>query len=352
MAPSLVSPQCYYISKRNNEASVSEEAWEKTYQIYNDFVQTLPNSKGWMTQNVIQYQGFCLTSTSALKGVLLVQHHCPPRPTDICLATSPKCGPTSLKVLIFATSNRSSYDFCSHPLLKNGPHDCVLFIEINKCQDYPIMNLELLLSPRLLATHIPYDLLPVAKTTFGCKLVYICRDPKDVLVSTWHFMNKLRPKKLQPLSLGEAYELFCEGISHYAPFWEHVFGDGKASLESPDKILFLKYEDMKREPSVHLRRLAEFVGQPFSFEEEEKGVVQKILRLCSFENLRNLKVNKTGVHRVTDEIVVNNCDFFRKCQTGDWENYLSDEMKQHLDFITEQKLKNSGLTLGSSNRNL
>ncbi|KAK2968020.1 hypothetical protein RJ640_001544 [Escallonia rubra] len=79
------------------------------------------------------------------------------------------------------------------------------------------------------------------------------------------------------------------GVSEFGPFWDHVLGYWKASLESPDKILFLKYEYMKREPSVHLKGLAKFMGQPFSMEEEKKGLVEEILKLCSFENLSNLE---------------------------------------------------------------
>ena len=37
------------------------------------------------------------------------------------------------------------------------------------------------------------------------------------------------------------------------------------------------------------------MGYPFSLEEEDKGVVQKIIELCSFENLSSLVVNKSGI---------------------------------------------------------
>ena len=40
------------------------------------------------------------------------------------------------------------------------------------------------------------------------------------------------------------------------------------------------------------------MGYPFSLEEEDKGVVQKIIDLCSFENLSSLVVNKSGIVRL------------------------------------------------------
>ena len=44
---------------------------------------------------------------------------------------------------------------------------------------------------------------------------------------------------------------------------------------------------------TNLTTLAEFIGSPFSAEEEEKGEVEKILKLCSLESLRGLEVNQT-----------------------------------------------------------
>ena len=40
--------------------------------------------------------------------------------------------------------------------------------------------------------------------------------------------------------------------------------------------------------------MAKFMGYPFSLEEEHKGMVQKIIELCSFENLSKLEVNRSG----------------------------------------------------------
>ncbi|KAI8528815.1 hypothetical protein RHMOL_Rhmol12G0177100 [Rhododendron molle] len=129
-------------------------------------------------------------------------------------------------------------------------------------------------------------------------------------------MNRLRSKDLPILTLDEACELFYDGVSEYGPFWDHLLGYWNASVEAPDKILILKYEEVKREPGVHVRRLAEFMGVPFSAGEEEGGLVGEIVELCSFDKLRNLEVNKTGVSRFSEEIVVQNLGFFRKGEVG------------------------------------
>ena len=89
-----------------------------------------------------------------------------------------------------------------------------------------IPDLGKLPDPRLFATHVPFVALPRSVVaTPGCKVVYVCRDPKDTFVSLWHFMNKLRANKgMEPLSVEFAAEQFCAGVSPRGPYWEHVLG--------------------------------------------------------------------------------------------------------------------------------
>lgn len=71
--------------------------------------------------------------------------------------------------------------------------------------------------------------------------------------------------------------MFCKGVSPFGPFWDHSLGYWKAYLEYPDRILFLRYEDLKREPLNGIEELTEFLGAPFSLEEEGNGVGEEIL---------------------------------------------------------------------------
>ncbi|KAF3683692.1 Flavonol 4'-sulfotransferase [Capsicum annuum] len=113
--------------------------------------------------------------------------------------------------------------------------------------------------------------------------------------------------------------------------WDHVSGYWKTSLENPDKVLFLTYEDMKTDPVVCLTKLAKFLDKPFCLEEEWEEVVQKIVRLCSFENLSSLEVNQIAVQHFSPQLAVENRHFLRKGQVGDCANYMTLEMAQQLD---------------------
>ncbi|KAF5730057.1 cytosolic sulfotransferase 5-like [Tripterygium wilfordii] len=187
--------------------------------------------------------------------------------------------------------------------------------------------------PRLFATHLPFVSLPESVKKSNCKIVYLCRNPKDTFVSLWHFINRLKLKE-SGVGLEEAFGKFCKGIGLYGPCWEHVLGYWKESLERPEKVLFLKSEEMKEEPTMNLRRLADFTGCSFSEEEEGAGMLLDILKLCSFDNLSNLEVNVTGKLSSGEE----NKAFFRKGEVGDFAKYLTTEMIEQIDGITERKL--------------
>ncbi|KAG2277591.1 hypothetical protein Bca52824_060146 [Brassica carinata] len=95
---------------------------------------------------------------------------------------------------------------------------------------------------------------------------------------------------------------------------------------------------MKSEPRDQIKRLADFLGCPFTKQEEDSGSVDKILDLCSLRNLSSLEVNKTGT--------INNVEhkfFFRKGEVGDSKNYLTPEMENEIDMITQEKLHGCGL---------
>ena len=66
---------------------------------------------------------------------------------------------------------------------------------------------------------MPMSLLPPETRSLGCRVVYLCRDPKDTLVSRLHFENKLAVRRGSAgPSMDNAFGMFCEGFSPYGPF--------------------------------------------------------------------------------------------------------------------------------------
>ncbi|KDP44527.1 hypothetical protein JCGZ_16360 [Jatropha curcas] len=303
-------------------------------------ISNLPKEISWkLPLNLHKYQEFwCYPNF--LEGVMLAQKCFTPQPTDIILCTLPKSGTTWLKALCFAIFARSQYSDGSkiNPLLKKMPHDIVPVLEFLYC-----MGRQRDSRTPLLSTHVPYASLPKSIIKCStCKVIYMCRDPKDVFISQWHFV--CRQLDIDAIPLQEAFDKFCIGLSAYGPYWDNILGYWKASLEHPEKILFLKYEDLQHDTLFYVKRIAEFMGYPFTAEEERQGIVQNIVNLCSFESLSNLEVNKSDKIGTAFPSKFENNAFFRKGKVGDWKNYLTPEMVKRLDQITKDKFNGSGIT--------
>ncbi|KAG1366863.1 flavonol 3-sulfotransferase-like [Cocos nucifera] len=253
---------------------------------YNDLISTLPHL-------LRKYHNFWIPEYQ-LPSIVIIQQHFKARHSDVFLVSHPKSGTTWLKALVFATINRTRYQFDNHPLLSRSPQDGVPCIEYDFAKD-EASKIEAMPSPRILQSHYPYSPLSDSIKASDCRIIHVCRDAKDVLVSRWFFPNRMkRSNDMEPIQSGRAFEMFCEGICPYGPIWDHVLEYWEESLRRPEKVLFMKYEEMLEEPIGNAKRLAEFMGCPFSLKEEKAGVVEEIVRLCSFEKLKNLEVNKAN----------------------------------------------------------
>ncbi|CAN6241949.1 unnamed protein product [Urochloa humidicola] len=317
-------------------------------------VSTLPSNPMLFLR---RYQGTWVLEPW-VPGIVAIQRGAfAPRAGDVVLASAPKCGTTWLKALAFATMARGAHppgeaggDPAGHPLRRANPHDCVPFMEklfaAGGGLGSKVMNA--LPSPRLMATHMHHSLLPVSiADNPGYKIVYICRDPKDMLVSMWHFSRRIRPD----LEFSDLFEAACEGSCLSGPIWDHVLGYWNASKAWPERVLFLRYEEMLRDPVGSVVELSRFLGRPFSPAEEAAGVAMDVVRLCSFEKMKDLEVNRAGAGSGSSQLLRGvregafvNSSYFRRGEAGDWANHMTSEMARRLDGVMEERLRGSGFS--------
>ncbi|XVF24519.1 hypothetical protein REPUB_Repub13aG0135100 [Reevesia pubescens] len=274
-----------------------------------------------------------------IPNIISFQKHFQAHDDDIIIASKPKSGTTWLKALVFTIVNRTRYALSDIPLNTSNPHDLVPCFEFDIYKQNQVPDLSHIPSPRLFATHLPYSSLPESIKLSNCRIVYIARNPCDIIVSFWHFLSL--PNK----TLEEFFEMFCRGEEPFGPFWDHVLEYWKESLERPNKFLFLKYEDMKEDPIFNIKELAEFIGFPFSVEEEQAGLIEDISKLCSLKNLKNLQVKKEGKRPDSKR---EHKTYFRKGEVGDYLNYFSPSAVERFSKIVEEKLSGSGLTFKMS----
>ncbi|EHA8590832.1 Sulfotransferase [Cocos nucifera] len=286
-----------------SQAEQEDQNHESIYQHFTKLVSAL-SADAETKPKLYRHPDEWHASLDHLVGAMVAQQHFKARPTDVLLASFPKSGTTWLKALLFATLNRSSYSNSQHhPFTTLSPHECVPFLESQVYTNNRIPDLDVLPSPRLFSTHIPFRSLPQS------------------VMKQWSISVRGSP------GLGRI------GIMS----WDTGRGTWKGL-----KVLFLTYEEVMQAPLAHLTRLAEFIGCPFTMDEEKEGVVGAIIRLCAFENLSCLEVNKNGKTRFA-RTPIENSMFYRRGVVGDWVNNLTLEMVRRLEEITEGKFGGSGL---------
>lgn len=72
------------------------------------------------------------------------------------------------------------------------------------------------------------------------------------------------------------------GKTIWGPYWDHVLGYWKQSLDKPESLFFLRYEELTNNTLLS----SSCMGKPFSRDEERNKLrdTERIVKLCSFEN--------------------------------------------------------------------
>lgn len=133
-------------------------------------------------------------------------------------------------------------------------------------------------SPRFIKSHLPHSLLPTELWNVKPKMVYVARKTKDVCVSYFYHIRMLHN---YTGSLEDFADSFLSDLALYSPYHEHVFDFYK--LRKDNNVLFLWYEDMKRDFEAEVRRTINFFGKSFGDED-----IEKLCNHLSFKSMRGL----------------------------------------------------------------
>mmetsp|Transcript_89488 Transcript_89488/g.186958 ORF Transcript_89488/g.186958 Transcript_89488/m.186958 type:complete len:317 (+) Transcript_89488:90-1040(+) len=225
----------------------------------------------------------------------------PCRSDDIFVATYPKCGTHWVHKLCNLIVERDSHmlpaEFNRWDLNNNwhlqGPKEGNTPIELRH-EDMP--------SPRVVSLHTPADMLPADAERLKCPVVCVVRDPKDTLVSYYHFSNKV-PILEKYDSLEDFAEIFLAGASGdrqealdagcpYGGYANYVLGFVEAAREGRLNVHFVSYEQLLAQPAEGILALAKFLGKDLTPEQ-----ATTIAEAASFNSMKQEaaeKDKKTG----------------------------------------------------------
>ncbi|CAK9297461.1 unnamed protein product [Gordionus sp. m RMFG-2023] len=243
------------------------------------------------------------------------------RKDDIFIATFPKSGTTWTAEIVSLIKSEVNIPFVKSLDISER------VIHLETPPNRSLKLLEDLGSPRIFGTHLPFHLLPDSIKKGDCKVIYVMRNPKDVAVSFYHHHRMAKDLGNFSGSFKDFLALFSAGKTVCGSWFDHVIGYWE---QTEKNILFLKYEDMKKNFRENIEKIADFLGADLSDEQ-----IFKVLNHCSFESMqKNEKANRDWIP-IFDKSKGN---FMRKGIVGDWKNYFDQQDNQAFMSLYHAKM--------------
>ena len=102
-------------------------------------------------------------------------------------------------------------------------------------------------------------------------------------------------------------------------------------------ILFIKYEDMKKDVREVIETVAQFIGHSGL----DCSVMETIVEQSSFKSMKEKSVS---VFKNVTSRKQNSEPHFRKGVVGDWKNHFSEEQSARFDAVYEKRMAGTGLS--------
>ncbi|CAN7941633.1 unnamed protein product [Ixodes hexagonus] len=202
-------------------------------------------------------------------------------------------------------------------------------------------------APRFYKTHFPYGRQAMNPKA---KYVYLTRNPLDVCVSLYHFTRSLPVYKFEDGTFDAFFELFVTGKTDRGDFIDHLMSWYQHKDDC--NVLFVTYEELKRDFTSTVLRLSRFLGEDYAREltvskelfekiEEQSSLpfMTKLLEVTQ-DSMKRIEENKeSGIFDAVRRFVCDDSgelrftNIVRKGVVGDWKTLLNEE---HLDRLSRR----------------
>jgi hypothetical protein len=240
-------------------------------------------------------------------------------PHDVFLVSYPRSGNTWARFLVGNLLNRS---------------DPVTFANVERrvptIYAWPDRTLRSL--PRILKSHECFD-------PRYPRVIYILRDPRDVAVSLYYYLLKMRALR-DGYSMDDFVARFIK--ADVVPYldrmgcWEdHVLSWLRLRMGKPG-FLLIRYEDLVDNPAKELAKLALLLGV-----DPTPEIIERAVSACSAGNMRSLETKQSKDWLLTKKSR-QDIRFVREAKSGGWRDELSKASVQAIEHAWGATMRELG----------
>ncbi|XP_071511888.1 sulfotransferase 1B1-like [Diadema antillarum] len=191
-------------------------------------------------------------------------------------------------------------------------------------------------SPRIIQSHLPVRFLPPEIKSKKTKVIYVARNPKDVITSLDRFIGGTEMGNF--IKWKEALQEFMDGTRNYGSWFHHV--KTSWNLRHEENQLFIKYEDMKQDLRQSVVTIANFLGRPLTDE-----VLDKVVEHSSFSGMKKsyqkVEEQKDG-QMLTKSL--GKQPYMSKGIIGNWKSRFTVRENEEFDKVYEEQMADTDLT--------
>jgi len=175
--------------------------------------------------------------------------------------------------------------------------------------------------------------IPLLPPSLTAGVVYLIRDPRDVVISWSEHMGKSYNKTIEIMEDENFAVTSPEGISHIISSWStHV--DSYASNTLGFKVGVIRYEDLLVKTEVVFKNILTYLG--ITINEEQLKISMED---SSFKNLQALEEKHGFKERKHQD------KFFKRGTSGHWKDILTDKMVKRIESVHGEMMQKHGYEL-------
>ena len=205
----------------------------------------------------LEYQGVYGPTYSCTRESFDAAATYQPTKDDIFVATQMKCGTTWMQQVVYEILSRGDGD-----LGDSGHGHLYAASPWIEAVDSVSMKAAPLIGPsrkRIIKTHMPTKLLQYSPQA---KYIYVTRHPVACYASIVDYFDLMAGPFVPPRPM--SLEWYCSDKMWWLPWPEHVAGYWDWAQEHPENVLFVHFEEMKKDLEGAVRSVAKLLGEPLT----------------------------------------------------------------------------------------